>query len=166
MKNLKNTSESQLDQPQLGEITRRGLLIWTTPVVAAIALPVHAQTSTCFTAPTLTATVPSKCAGDPPVGQAVLTLLSDAADPSNDSLEIRSITVNGAAASDTIVLPTLPANVIASVGIDIEWSGSASDAVTCLPLSTITFEVVYGCGTSGADTSITFDMTTVLAAAT
>ena len=163
---MKNNKRNDTTEFGLGMISRRQLMVWTTPLVAAITLPAHAQTSTCFSAPVLTATVPSKCAGDPPVGQAIMTLFSDAADPTNDSLEVRSITVNGAASTDTVTLPSLPANIIDTVGIDIEWSGNASDAVTCLPTSPITFDVVYGCGTSGGDTMISFDMTTVLAEAT
>lgn len=143
--------------------SRRSLLTWTTPIVVAIALPVHAQTSVCGSAPIMTAATPSKCSGSPPLGQAVLTITSDGADSVNDKIEISAINVIGAASSDSFTIPGLPVDIVALVGVDIQWSGNASDAVTCLPTSSITFEVIYRCGEANSDSTIVFDMTAVLA---
>ena len=157
-------SEKNLLAEQHNSI-RRKLLIWTPPLIATVVLPVHAQTSACTSAPIMTAAVESKCSGSPPIGQAVVTIFSDAADSANDRIEIRSIVVSGDSSDDTINLPSLPADVIDSVGIDIQWTGPASDATTCLPTSTISFEVSYGCVAGSMNQMITFDLTTVLAAA-
>lgn len=140
---------------------RRKLMCWTPPLITAVMLPVHAQTSACVQSPVMSAAVESKCSGTPPVAQAVVTILSNAV----DQIEIRSIVVSGASGSDTITLPTLPANVTNTVGIDIQWTGPATDATTCLPTSTITFAVSYGCASGSMDQMITFDLTTVLVAA-
>jgi len=141
---------------------RRKVLIWTPPAVAAIALPAHAQTSMCGSAPTMEASVASKCSGDPPVGQAVLSLTSDGADPADAVLQVRAINITGAAASDTITLPAFPASISDTAGVDIEWTGDASDAVTCLPTSTISIEVIYTCQPADSDMIATFDLTEIL----
>lgn len=154
---------------------RRRLLIWGAPTIVAISIPAHAQTSPgppppppeptfCGSAPVMEATVASKCSGDPPVGQAVVTIFSDAADASDVQLEIRSVTINGAADTDSFMIPSLPANVIDTIGLEIEWSGNATDATTCLPTSAITIDVVYSCATGSEDQSISFNFTDVLSA--
>jgi len=146
---------------ELQDPLRRKLLSWTPPLISAVVLPVHAQTSACMGAPIMTATTASKCSGAPPIGEAVVTIFSDSA----EQIEIRAIMVSGDSASDTITLPALPADVIDSVGIDIQWTGPASDATSCLPTSSINFEVSYGCVDGSMDEIINFDLTTVLAAA-
>ncbi len=145
------------------ELSRRKLLCWTPPLVAAVMLPAHAQTSVCISAPVMRAAVASKCSGSPPIGQAVVTVFSDGADPADDQIEIRSIVVSGTTVDDTLNLPALPANVINSLGVDIEWTGPASDAVTCLPTSDISFAVTYGCAASSMDETANFDLITGLA---
>ena len=145
------------------EISRRGLLKWAPPTVAMVALPVHAQTSICTSLLVAEATAPSKCSGTPPVGQAVIRLTSDAMDPNNPDLDILSITVNGAAASDTVTFPSLPMSVTDTLGLDISWTGNGSDALTCLPLSTITFDITYRCSLSSITMVQSFDLTTLLA---
>ncbi len=158
-------NKSKQGIPMLVEknVTRRLLLKWTTPMVASVVLPSHAQMSACTSMLTMAAPAPSKCSGSPPVGSAILQVMSDATDPSSPLLEIIAIDVNGAAATDTITLPTLPASVSDSVGADIEWSGNASDALTCLPLSTISFDITYQCVGSATTMMQSFDLLTVLA---
>lgn len=142
-------------------ISRRALMAWTVPTVTAIALPSHAQTSFCGSVPVMTATVPSKCSGTPPVGDAIITLASGGA----DLLDIISINVQGALATDTLTLPSLPAQVSNTASLDLRWVGNGSDAVTCLPLSSITFEVTYRCSVNVTNETANFSLTTILAAA-
>lgn len=142
---------------------RRKLLLWTPPAVAVVALPAHAQMSMCGSAPTLVANVASKCSGVPPIGQAILTLASDGADPADAVLQVSAITVTGDASSDMFTLPSLPASISDTSTVDIEWSGEASDATTCLPLSTITIEITYTCQAAVSDMSAMFDLTEILA---
>ncbi len=143
--------------------SRRQVLRWSTPVLMSVTLPAHAQTSTCVSRLTMAAATASKCSGVPPIGDGLVTLNSDGADPVGPNLQITAINVNGAAATDSIVLPALPIQVSTTTGADIQWRGSASDALTCLPISSITFDVTYRC--TGTLLSITqsFDLTTVLA---
>ncbi len=161
---MKQDKSKPLSQPMV-EQRRRRLLTWTAPAVAAIALPAHAQTSPGNTMPSLITTVPSKCSGVPPVGEAVLNLNSNAANPMNPTVEVINIMINGASPSDSFVLPSLPVTVAATPGVEIQWSGGASDAVTCLPLSPITIDVTYVDPVTLLSQTITFDLTTVLSAA-
>ncbi|MDB4512034.1 hypothetical protein N9060_01090 [Arenicella sp.] len=148
------------------DVMRRRLLQWTTPAIAMVVLPAHAQISNCSASPLLEATVASKCAGDPPVGQAVLTLISDGLDLNGaNTLVVSAINVTGTGAGDTITLPSFPATIDATSGVDIEWTGDASDALTCLPLSPIEFEVVYNCESVEIEMTIVFSLIEVLAAA-
>jgi len=145
-------------------LSRRKLLAWTPPVVASVALPAHAQMSICGSTPFLEVAVPAKCSGMPPVGNTVLTLLSNENDPLNPFIDIISITVRGDSTRDTITLPSLPANISGSIGLDIEWEGDSTDATTCLPISSIELDVEYQCGDSMPAT-VSFNLTTVLSTA-
>ena len=149
------------DQP--ADIDKRTLLKWVPPMVTAIALPAHAQCTTCPCESSLVvfAPVPSKCAGpaNALVGQATITITSD-----SDPIEITSITHN-APGTDTITLPALPASATSASGVDIGWQGPGSDAITCLPLNTITLTVTYNCGENTVDTVGEINITEVLAAA-
>lgn len=142
-------------------LTRRSLLVWSVPTVSTVVLPAHAQTSFCGSAPVMAATAPSKCSGTSPVGDAIIALTSNGA----DLLDIISINVQGALASDTITLPALPVQVSNTSGVDVRWVGNASDAVSCLPLSTINFEVTYRCSVNVTTQTADFSLTTILAAA-
>ncbi len=141
---------------------RRKLLTWTPPLISTVVIPAHAQMSVCGSMPVLSANTASKCAGDPPVGQVFVTLLSDAIDPADVDLTIIDIAIMGASADDVIVLPTLPAQISDVAGIEIEWSGPATDAITCLPLSTIRFDITYSCN-SASDQTVGSNLTDVLA---
>lgn len=144
---------------------RRKLLKWTPPVITAVVLPTHAQTSVCESMPVLTATVAAKCSGSPLVSQAVITIFSDAADASEVELDILAVNFSGLGASDTFSVPSLPMSVIDTVGLDIEWSGEATDAVTCLPMSNITIDISYSCSSAPMEQVVSFNLTEVLAAA-
>lgn len=147
-------------------VSRRTILGWSTPTLTAITLPIHAQTSPapmptiCSSAPVMTASVPSKCSGMPAVGQAVLSINSGVA---SEAFEITAITISGSSTSDVITLPTLPAQVSSATAIDITWTGNASDATTCLPLSTIMFQVVYSCVGNNTISMVNFNLTEILA---
>lgn len=158
-----NSRRKRSNMIKKNNITRRSLLKWAPPVAAAVSLPAHAQMSVCISTLNMTASVPSKCAGSPPVGNAVLQITSDGADPVNPELEIVSIAISGAAATDVVVLPALPATVSATTSADIDWTGNASDALTCLPLSTILFDVTFRCVGSSSTMNQSFNLTTVLA---
>ncbi len=145
---------------------RRRLLMWSAPSVAMVVLPAHADLSNCSAGPLLEASVASKCSGSPPVGQAILTLVSDGMDPLGaNSLVISAINVGGAAAGDTLTLPSLPVTIDTTSSAEIEWSGDASDALTCLPLSPIEIEVVFNCEGVSIDMTASFNLVEVLAAA-
>ena len=144
-------------------LSRRTLIAWSVPTVTTVALPAHAQTSMCSNTPVMTATAPSKCSGSPPIGQAVLQIMSDGADPLGSNIEITAISFSGEAATDTLLLPSLPMTVSDSSAIEIEWTGNASDATSCLPLSTIIFAVSYRCPGASMDAISNFNMTVVLA---
>lgn len=147
-------------------VMRRRIIEWTTPGIAMVVLPAHADMSNCSAGPLLTASVPSKCSGDPPVGQAILSLISDGLDPLGaNTLVISAINITGAGVGDTITLPVLPTIIDSTTGVDIEWTGDASDALTCLPLSPILFEVVYNCEGVSIEMSATFSLIDILAAA-
>lgn len=143
-------------------VDRRKVLMWTPPVVAAVVLPAHAQTSMCGSAPSMVASVASKCSGTPPVGQAVLTLTSDGADAADAVLQVSAINITGTSSTDVFTLPALPVNITPMVGVDIDWTGPASDAVTCLPTSTITLDVVYTCQSAVSEMMVSFDFTQLL----
>lgn len=153
------------DQAADGE--KRALLKWAPPLVMAVVLPRHAQAThvdpACTSSLVAVAPVPSKCAGpaNALVGQAIITITSD-----SDPIEILSITHN-APATDTITPPTLPAMATnsSSTGVDIGWQGPGSDAITCLPLSTITLTITYNCGEHTAEVTAEVNVTEVLAAA-
>jgi len=143
----------------LPALSRRKLMAWSVPTVSSIVLPAHAQTSVCNSVPLLSASSPSKCSGVPPVGEASLSLISSG----SDVLEIISIAVQGASATDTVTLPMmLPSQIMNTVGLDIRWVGDATDATTCLPLSDITFEVGYRCAGNLTIETANFNLTDIL----
>lgn len=143
-------------------IARRKVLVWTPPLVAMVALPAHAQTSMCGSSPVVVANVASKCSGNPPIGQAVLTISSDAADAAVPAIEITAINAVGGSADDSFTVPTLPATVSDTVTIDVEWTGPATDATTCLPLADVTLEVTYSCDGVVSEFTAEFDVTAIL----
>jgi len=162
-KQTKMSNSGCTEQESLPRVSRRTLLTWSAPVITAVALPAHAQTSACTSMAEVIVTSSSKCSGSPPVGEALLEVVSDGADVLNDELEIRSINVVGAVSTDTVTLPPLPSTVTASAGAEISWIGNASDSVSCLPISSINFEIVFGCVGSSVDQTVTVDLTTLLA---
>ena len=139
---------------------RRQILVWTAPTVAVIALPAHAQMSPCPAPPVVSVGVAPKCAGDPPVGNALLEILA----PDSMSMELIGIEVTTDDASSTLSeFPTLPAMLSDSTPVTVEWNGPASDAVTCLPLAQINMILEYACN-GGAVEVETYDITGLLIA--
>lgn len=139
---------------------KRKFLKWTPPVVVAVMLPTHAQaTPLCAASLVVRALVPSKCAGNPPEGQAAVQILSDSIDISIESIS------HDASGTDTLTLPALPAPASSTDGVNLVWEGPGSDAITCLPLNTITVNVNYICGESTEEVTQNFSLTEILAAA-
>lgn len=160
-------------------ISRRNLLKWTTPTVAFVTLPAHAQTTEveppmpepepqqCGSSPVLLAQEASKCVGSAPVlGDIILTLASDGADPEYLEIDILSVTHNaGEEHSLTLSLSSLPATISDTGGIEIGWVGEASDLQTCLPTPDVTISVDYACG--GSETSqMEFSLLTTVSSVT
>jgi len=141
-------------------ISRRSLLKWSTPVVASIVLPVHANTSQCVNAmPVLTVTSTPKCAGTPPVGTAVISIASSM---SGCPVTIKAITsTTNDDKSDITNLPPFPVNVDTSDSVTFEWTGPASDPTSCLPLAQIDLTVQYCCD-DGPTLEADFDLTALL----
>jgi len=141
---------------------RRKLLLWTPPVITAVMLPTHAQASVCELAkPIAKASVPSKCAGDPPQGQATITLCSDNA---GVPVEVYSITHD--AADPNVISGPTSGTLNGDGGIDIVWEGPATDAITCLPETEVTFTVNFTCDgdtNQEDDVPYTFSLLEVLA---
>ena len=141
------------------KIDRRQLLKWTTPVVAAVVLPVHAQTSCMAAVPTLTATEP-KCSGDPPIGLADIEVLSS----DNVPIIIKDIRyVSDDDKSSIGGLGLFPVTVTQTSGTSFTWMGPAGDANSCLPLATLTITVEYCCDGGPALTE-EYDLLTLLTA--
>ena len=143
---------------------KRAHLKWTAPVVVGVMLPTHAQATTtapptCGAVPVMEATVPSKCAtvagSDEIAGQATVVVKSD-----SDPIEIISIDHNG---GSEIQLPGLPATVTSASGAEIKWAGPATDGLTCLPITQITFTVTFTCN-EAPNGSASFNLTELLAA--
>jgi len=146
----------------MNKISRRNLLKWAPPVVTVVALPAHAQMSFCEDAePVVTAGTP-KCAGDPPIGNSVISIASS---NSLVDIEIISITYSPDSTGDTIIIPALPMTAMSAVPVEIEWEGPASDAQSCLPTNTIEFEITYNCNNAFSTSVLRFNLTDVLAAA-
>ncbi|MFT5135640.1 MAG: hypothetical protein ACI8XV_000666 [Arenicella sp.] len=163
---LKSIAETavteQKNKQQLGLApTRRELLVWSAPVIAAISLPVHAQTSSCTTAPTLQAVTPAKCAGENPQGEATLRIIS------SDALvdvQILSVTDN-AVVPNAITYSATSGIVGANSGLDIKWDGPSTDAVTCLPAQDVTFTITYTCSNDPLDFEVVASLVDILAGA-
>jgi len=140
---------------------RRQVLVWTAPTIVAVTLPAHAQTSatsSCIAPPLVSVAAAPKCAGDPPIGTALLEILA----PNSDSTELVDIQVTSADPASTLTLPTLPAALSDSVPLEVTWDGPASDAVTCLPLAQINMTLEYACNGDGISVFETYDVTALL----
>ncbi len=142
-------------------ISRRKLLKWTPPLVAAISLPAHASCTPPCTVPPTTVpptTIPPctamlivetsvyECVYKdalpelPLAGSATATILSD-----GEAITITSLSTT----SDEVVLPGVPATVTATSGITLEWNGKTSaeeGATSCPPVAPITATCEYTCG--------------------
>ena len=160
--NIDNVEVEQSDHDYAGLApTRRQLLVWTTPVIAAVSLPVHAQTSECVTPPELNVVSPAKCAGVDPQGQATLELVS-----SSGSVDVEILAISDDASDPNVItLPMVPATVSSSSGIEISWQGPSADATTCLPETDVTITVTYTCSNDPLDYEIEFSLVDVLAGA-
>lgn len=139
---------------------RRQVLMWTAPVVASVTLPVHAQTSpsSCTAPPLVSVPAAPKCAGNPPIGTALLEILA----PNTDSMELIDIQVTSADPASTLTLPSLPASLNDSIPLEITWDGPASDALTCLPLTEISMTLEYACNGDGISVFESYDVTALL----
>ena len=161
LKSITETTVNKYKNKQRLELapTRRELLVWSAPVIAAISLPVHAQTSVCTTPPVLRAITPAKCAGENPQGESTLGIFStDAAVP----VQIISVTDN-AVAPNVIAYSATSGVVTDSVGIDISWDGPSTDATTCLPTVNVIFTITYTCQDDPMDYQITASLLDILA---
>ena len=141
-------------------ISRRRLLQWTTPVVAAISLPAHAVTSSgaCTGPPILNVPAAPKCAGDPPVGTAIIEILA----PIGCPMMIKSISVTSNDPKSSVgSFPDFPAEITDQNPESVVWTGPASDAVTCLPLANISITIEYCCD-DGISLEETYDITELL----
>jgi hypothetical protein len=147
------------------KFSRRQLLKWTTPSVVAITLPVHAQTSpmpepeVCMPSPPdLSVLAAPKCSGNPPVGTAVIEILS-----ANDfAITVTDIIVtSNDPKSDISSIPSLPFDVTDVDGETVTWIGPASDGISCLPLAQVSIEIFYNCD-GGETQSETYDITQLL----
>lgn len=115
---------------------------------------------TCEGPPILTVLAPPKCAGDPPIGSADIEILA----PGECPMELINIVVTTSDPASTLgSLPAFPAAVTVTNGVSITWTGPASDAITCLPLATITADIEYACA-NGISLFETYDITALLIA--
>lgn len=152
-------------------ISRRDLLKWTTPILTAVALPVHAQASVlCVpSVPELSIVSSPKCSGSPPVGTATISLTSLGNGTSSSGapeslVTIKSLTLTAANPGNSLTsLPTFPADVDAASTLSFNWEGPGSDAITCLPLTQLDVEVEFCCE-DGPSEFITVDLTQLLIA--
>lgn len=155
--------------------SRRKLLKWSAPTVAAVTLPAHGQMSpidppppppagpmTCASSPVLVATAPSKCSGSNPViGEILLNLQSDGV--TDEAIDIQSISHDaGSNQTISILATSLPAQITTTQVVQIGWVGDASDPTNCMPVQNITISVAYSCGASEQST-IDFSLAEVIA---
>ncbi|MFT5137645.1 MAG: hypothetical protein ACI8XV_002685 [Arenicella sp.] len=125
-------------------INRRELLKWSSPVVAAIVLPAHADMSpegcVCSEAPVVKVSTPLQCTGNLSIGTAELEIAA----VDEEGAIIRSIilTTNDPK-SGLSSLPTGPVTVTDVDTVTIVWTGPASDGVPCVPLATNNINFKY-----------------------
>lgn len=137
-----NRINSEAATTQSLQVTRRGILKWSAPIVTAVALPAHAVMSQCSGPPVLTVVAAPKCSGDPPVGTAVI----EVAGPDECDMEIKSITFTTSdPKSELNSFPNFPVVITDTSPISFTWIGPASDAITCLPLAQIDATIEYCC---------------------
>ena len=141
--------------------TRRQLLAWSTPVIASVALPVHAQMSICPEGPPeMSVMVAPKCSGSAPIGTAVLELLA----PGATTITVMDITTTSSDVNSTLTVnEALPRDISQSTSTTITWEGPASDAVSCLPLAELMVTVEFQCN-DGMIEMQTYDVLALLAA--
>lgn len=83
-----------------------------------------------------------KCAGDPPIGTALIEIVA----PDDIPMELISITVETSDPGSTIDdLPSFPAMLSETTPVEVSWNGPASDALVCLPTAQIDMIVEYAC---------------------
>ncbi|MDB4512176.1 hypothetical protein N9060_01800 [Arenicella sp.] len=139
---------------------RRQALIWTAPAIAAVALPVHAQTSECPAPPLVTVVVAPKCVGNPPIGQASFEISAPSASP----IELNGIEVTSSDPDSFLeTLETFPTTITDVISEPFSWTGPASDALTCLPLAEISITIEYSCEANSSQFE-TYDITALLIA--
>lgn len=145
------------------QISRRRLLVWSTPVVVSITLPRHAVAThiggVCSAgAPVVSVLDAPKCSGNPPVGVGAIQISGVDSTP----ITIKNITqVSDDPKSDIGDFPSFPIDVTDISPFVIIWTGPASDGITCLPLATITITIEYCCD-DGEVFSETYDITELL----
>lgn len=140
---------------------KRRLLVWSAPVVAAISLPAHAQTSCTATAPELVVVSFPKCSGSPPLGQAVLELRIGGA----DDLIITNIDFTTDDIGTTLTgIPIFPATITSTAPISLTWMGPASDAISCAPTSQSSMTVSFACSETSPVQTVDFDVDAILLA--
>jgi len=124
------------------QLSRRQLLVWTTPALTSVALPAHAQTTVCPAPPIVNVLAAPKCSGNPPVGTAVFEIV--AIDGTPVTLKNIEFTTTDPK-SDLSSLPATPVDITDTASETFTWIGPASDALSCLPLAQITMTISYCC---------------------
>lgn len=180
-KQIKSEGENhQADKNELmANRQRRKVLQWTAPMIAVVNLPAHAQSSetttttttiapvldsTCTEAmPVASVTTGVKCSGDAtaPDSQGILNIKSSGP----VDIKVESVTLVGSPAGHSISVAGLPAMASASTGIDVSWSGPATDGGTCLPAGGVAIEVTYLCSGSNEPATLTINLASVFATA-
>ena len=116
------------------------------------------QICTCEGPPVLNVLAPPKCSGNPPVGTAVIEIFA----PGECPMNLLGITVDSSDAKSSISsLPSFPSAITETSGETITWTGPASDAISCLPLASISITIEYACE-DGVAQSETYDITQLL----
>lgn len=118
------------------------------------------QLRACEAPPVLAVPVAPKCAGNPPIGEAVIEIFA----PDTIPMELKSIEVTTSDAASTITdLPAFPTLLSDSTPLTVTWSGPAGDALTCLPTAQISITIEYCCEDQ-ASLFETYDITALLIA--
>lgn len=117
------------------------------------------QLFSCESPPLVTVPASPKCAGNPPIGNALVEIFA----PSAMSMELIDIQVTSSDPQSILTIPSLPANLSNLVPLELTWDGPASDAINCLPLAEISITLEYACS-DGVSVFETYDVTGLLIA--
>lgn len=153
---IKDTQMNQRRKLLLGLGATSAIAVWHKPIVNAIVLPAHAQTSNpAAVCPMIvlgnTVTGPVSGSNTPPVCSVTFDVLSaDAA----TSLTITDITTSTLPADTTVTFDSL-GTATDLAGPRITWRGPAAGAPFCLPFTpvdSVTFTITATCAAAGGAT--------------